>query len=168
VPPHQAAQFTVSELAALRIVADQMKRHGTCALCLDAIAAMAGTCRTIVRYALRKANALRLVIVFERRRALLGRRRCSLPDLLTCRELACDRRSCGAVAREPARPAPLTRPLSGYGRMTAKPKTVCTIAQRAPVPHFVAAMADADTASCRPIVIARPSRSARRSAINRF
>jgi hypothetical protein len=69
VPPHQAAQFTVSELAALRIVADQMKRHGTCALCLDAIAAMAGTCRTIVRYALRKANALRLVIVFERRRA---------------------------------------------------------------------------------------------------
>jgi len=30
---------------------------------------MAGTCRTIVRYALRKAKALRLVIVFERRRA---------------------------------------------------------------------------------------------------
>jgi hypothetical protein len=53
----------------LRIVADQIKRHGTCALCLDAIAAMAGTCRTIVRYALRKAKALRLVIVFERRRA---------------------------------------------------------------------------------------------------
>jgi hypothetical protein len=42
VPPHQATQFTVSELAALRIVADQIKRHGTCAgprvICLVAFA----------------------------------------------------------------------------------------------------------------------------------
>jgi hypothetical protein len=42
VPPHQATQFTVSELAALRTVADQIKRHGTCAgprvICLVAFA----------------------------------------------------------------------------------------------------------------------------------
>lgn len=68
VPPHLAGHFTQCQLAALRIVADEIKRHGYCDLFIDKIAALAGTCRTIVRYALRKAKDLRLLTVEERPR----------------------------------------------------------------------------------------------------
>jgi hypothetical protein len=55
-------------LAALRIVSDEVRHHGVCALHVDAIAARAGTCRTTVKNALREARRLNLVTVQERRR----------------------------------------------------------------------------------------------------
>lgn len=57
------------ELAVLRIVADEIKRHGCCATYVDAIAARAGVSRSTVQRALRQARALGLVTVQERRRA---------------------------------------------------------------------------------------------------
>jgi len=68
LPPELAARFTLSEQAALRVVADEMKRYGRCMMFLEQIAAIAGTCRTVVKNALRKARALRLLTVEERRR----------------------------------------------------------------------------------------------------
>jgi hypothetical protein len=69
LPPRIAEHFTVSEQAALRIVLDAAKRNGVCGLCIDAIAAMAGTCRTVVKTATRKARLLGMLLVRERRRA---------------------------------------------------------------------------------------------------
>lgn len=70
VPGHIGANFTMAEIAALTVVAREVQRrqgHG-CELPIDAIAAMAGTCRTVVQGALRHARALGLVSVTERRR----------------------------------------------------------------------------------------------------
>jgi Bacterial regulatory proteins, gntR family len=50
-------------LAVLRIVGDEAKAHGVCALHIDAIAARAGVGRTTVRNALREARELGLVRV---------------------------------------------------------------------------------------------------------
>jgi hypothetical protein len=44
------------------------RKHGICGLCIDAIAAIAGTCRTVVKGAVAKARALRLLDREERRR----------------------------------------------------------------------------------------------------
>src|SRR5271169_313632 len=68
MPPAMAARFTQAELAALRIVGDEVRLHGVCALHIDAIAARAGTCRTTVQNAVRTAKALCLITVKERRR----------------------------------------------------------------------------------------------------
>jgi hypothetical protein len=68
MPPALACQFTVGELAALRIVADEARQHGGCRLHIDAIAARAGVCRTTAQNALRAARRLGLVVVQERRR----------------------------------------------------------------------------------------------------
>ena len=68
MPPFLAAQFTVGELAALRIVADEAHQHGGCRLHLDSIAARAGVCRSTAQDALRQARRLGLVTVQERRR----------------------------------------------------------------------------------------------------
>ena len=68
LPPKLAGHFTTCELAALRVIADDMKRHGSCAMFIDKIAAIAGTCRTVVKSALRKARGLRLLTLEERRR----------------------------------------------------------------------------------------------------
>jgi hypothetical protein len=65
MPPAFAARFTQAEMAAFRIVSDEVRHHGVCALHIDAIAARAGTCRTT---ALREARRLNLVTVQERRR----------------------------------------------------------------------------------------------------
>jgi len=67
LPPRLAAHFTVAEQAALRVVADDLKRNRICTKFVDQIAAIAGTCRTVVKNALRKAKALRLLTVEERR-----------------------------------------------------------------------------------------------------
>jgi hypothetical protein len=69
MPPALAAGFTQAEMAAFRIVSDEVRHHGVCALHIDAIAARAGTCRTTVKNALREARRLNLVTVQERRRA---------------------------------------------------------------------------------------------------
>jgi hypothetical protein len=55
-------------MAAFRIVSDEVRLHGVCGLHIYAIAARAGTCRTVVKNALREARRLGLATVTERRR----------------------------------------------------------------------------------------------------
>src|SRR4051794_40872516 len=68
MPPSLACRFTVSELAVLRIVGDEVRQHGQCARCVDEIAARAGVCRSMVKNAIREAARLGLLTVQERRR----------------------------------------------------------------------------------------------------
>jgi hypothetical protein len=68
LPPQLAAHFTTGEFAVLRIVGDEVRQHGACALYIDAIAARAGVCRTTAQNAIREVRALGLVTVEERRR----------------------------------------------------------------------------------------------------
>src|SRR5829696_6627146 len=68
MPPALASKFTVSELAVLRIVGDEVRQHGTCFRTIAEIAARAGTSRTKVQDAIRLAARLGLVTVQERRR----------------------------------------------------------------------------------------------------
>ena len=69
MPPALARRFTTGELAALRIVADEVQTQGRCELCLDAIAARAGVCRALAKRALRQAHRLGMLEIRERRRA---------------------------------------------------------------------------------------------------
>ena len=78
MPPALACKFTVSELAVLRIIGDEVRLHGCCDRCVDEIAARAGVCRRMVQNALREATQLRLLTVEERRRE--GRR--NLPNVV--------------------------------------------------------------------------------------
>jgi hypothetical protein len=78
MPPALACKFTVSELAVLRIVGDEVRQHGQCARCVDEIAARAGVCRRMVQNAIREAARLGLLAVEERRRE--GRR--NLPNVV--------------------------------------------------------------------------------------
>src|SRR3954447_5796226 len=78
MPPALACKFTVSELAVLRIIGDEVHQHGHCARCVDEIAARAGVCRRMVQNTLREAARLGLVTVEERRRE--GRR--NLPNVI--------------------------------------------------------------------------------------
>jgi hypothetical protein len=64
MPPALAANFTTGEQAALAVIARQ---PGKCGLFIDAIAAMAGTCRSVVQSAVREAARLGLVRMTERR-----------------------------------------------------------------------------------------------------
>src|SRR4051794_36946349 len=75
MPPALACKFTVSELAVLRIVGDEVRQHEQCARCVDELAARAGVCRSMVKNAIRTAARLGLVTVEERRRE--GRRNLS-------------------------------------------------------------------------------------------
>lgn len=68
MPPSLACRFTTGELAVLRIVGDEVRAGGLCALCLDAIAARAGVCRRTARNAIRQAARLGLLTIQERRR----------------------------------------------------------------------------------------------------
>jgi hypothetical protein len=68
MPPALAAKFTVSELAVLRILGDEVSGQGACGLTLAEIAARAGVCRRMAQSALREAAALGLITVQERRR----------------------------------------------------------------------------------------------------
>lgn len=67
VPAKIAAAFTMAELAVLTVIGRQIQRGGTCSLHIDAIAALAGCCRSTVKNALRQARLLGLVTVKERR-----------------------------------------------------------------------------------------------------
>src|SRR5215207_6339307 len=78
MPPALACKFTVSELAVLRIVGDEVRLHGQCDRCVDEIAARAGVCRRMVQAALREAARLGLLTIEERRRE--GRR--NLPNIV--------------------------------------------------------------------------------------
>lgn len=68
VPPEHVHEFTLSMHAALTIIVGEIEKHGVCSLCMAAIAAAAGTCRTIVRNAMNKGRALGLLTRQERRR----------------------------------------------------------------------------------------------------
>src|SRR3954447_21336413 len=78
MPPALACKFTVSELAVLRIVGDEVRQHGCCDRCVDELAARAGVCRRMVQNALREAARLGLLTIEERRRE--GRR--NLPNVV--------------------------------------------------------------------------------------
>src|SRR3712207_4908552 len=78
MPPALACKFTVSELAVLRIVGDEVRQHGYCDRCVDEIAARAGVCRRMVQNAIREAARLGLLTIEERRRE--GRR--NLPNVI--------------------------------------------------------------------------------------
>src|SRR3954464_9973297 len=78
MPPVLACKFTVSELAVLRIIGDEVRQHGLCERCIDEIAARAGVCRRMVQNAIREAARLGLLTIEERRRE--GRR--NLPNVI--------------------------------------------------------------------------------------
>jgi hypothetical protein len=61
--PLRLQRSVCHEMAAFRIVSDEVCHHGVCGLYIDAIAARAGTCRTTVKNALREARTVQ-----ERRR----------------------------------------------------------------------------------------------------
>jgi hypothetical protein len=63
-----ACKFTVGELAALRIVTDEVREKGHCDRSLGEIAARAGIGRTTAQNAMRAAAAMGLLTVQERRR----------------------------------------------------------------------------------------------------
>jgi len=63
-----ACKFTVGELAALRIVADEVREKGHCDRTLGEIAARAGIGRTTAQNAMRLAATMGLLTVQERRR----------------------------------------------------------------------------------------------------
>ena len=67
VPAKIAAAFTMAELAVLTVIARQCQRTGVCTLHIDAIAALAGCCRTVVKNAIRQTRLLGLILVKERR-----------------------------------------------------------------------------------------------------
>jgi len=75
MPPGLACKFTVSELAVLRIVGDEVRGQGACARTIDEIAARAGTCRRMVQNAIRVAAAMGLLTV----RSAAGRARRTSP-----------------------------------------------------------------------------------------
>jgi hypothetical protein len=78
MPPQLACRFTVGELAALRIVADEARDKGACRLCLAEIAARAGVGITTARNGLRYAARQGLVTIEERRRD----KRPNLPNIV--------------------------------------------------------------------------------------
>jgi len=67
VPAKLAAPFTPAELAVLTVIGREVQRRGICTLAVDAIAALAGCCRTSVQNALRQARRQGLILVKERR-----------------------------------------------------------------------------------------------------
>ena len=79
LPPELGQYFTVAETAALKIIADEVWRRGTCGLSKKEIGDRAKTCETIVHRATRKATKLGLIKV--KLRPIPGRK--SLPNLIT-------------------------------------------------------------------------------------
>ena len=68
MPPALAAGFTCGELAALRIVADEVRAKGVCGAFLGEIAARAGVSVSTARNAIRQAARTGLLTIEERRR----------------------------------------------------------------------------------------------------
>lgn len=68
MPPALAAGFTTGELAALRIVADEVRDKGSCDRTLGEIAVRAGVSIDTARRAVRQAAKLGFITVEERRR----------------------------------------------------------------------------------------------------
>ncbi len=62
-----AAQFTLGEAAVLAVIAEQVRKSGSCSLPVAAIAALAGVCVRTVRTAQREAERQGLMTIEERR-----------------------------------------------------------------------------------------------------
>ena len=75
MPAHLVQSFTPTEVAVLRMVADEHRDRGGCDRSIDEIAARAGVCRRTVQNALCHAERLGLVSITERR--IAGRRNLS-------------------------------------------------------------------------------------------
>lgn len=70
MPPRLASGFTTSELAVLRIVADEIRNNGgQCVITIPEIAARAGVCWRTAQNAIRGAAFVGLLTVQERRRS---------------------------------------------------------------------------------------------------
>src|SRR4051812_45933896 len=110
MPPALACKFTVSELAVLRIIGDEVRQHGHCARCVDEIAARAGVCRRMVQNALREAARLGLLTIEERRRE--GRR--NLPNVVWI----VSKEWMGWLARGGRSTRPAAEPLIGVKKIT--------------------------------------------------
>ena len=67
MPPQLACHFTTGQLAALRIVSDEIRDRRRCTLYVDEIAARAGVSRRHAQGAIREAERLGLVHIQERR-----------------------------------------------------------------------------------------------------
>jgi len=68
LPPGLASKFTEGQRAILHIVGDEVRVRGCCSLCIETIAAWAGTCRRHVQSTIREAARLGLLVIQERRR----------------------------------------------------------------------------------------------------
>jgi hypothetical protein len=68
MPPALASGFTTGELAALRIVADEVRDKGSCDRTLGELAVRAGVSIDTARRAIRQAARLGLITIEERRR----------------------------------------------------------------------------------------------------
>ena len=115
MPPALACKFTVSELAVLRIVGDEVRQHGHCNRCVDEIAARAGVCRSMVKNAIREAARLGLLTVQERRRE--GRR--NLPNVVRI----VSKEWTSWLARGGRSRHPTAEPLIGVKKITPTDKT---------------------------------------------
>jgi hypothetical protein len=69
MPPALACQYTVGELAVLKVLADEWLAHGACDRSLNELAARAGACRTLAKRALRLAELDGLITVQRRPRS---------------------------------------------------------------------------------------------------
>jgi hypothetical protein len=69
IPAEHVDKFTVAEAAAVAVIAGEIARKGSCDWYLARIAAVAGTCKSVVRTAVKKARACGLWFMTERRRA---------------------------------------------------------------------------------------------------
>jgi hypothetical protein len=138
MPPALACKFTVSELAVLRIVGDEVRQHGHCARCVDEIAARAGVCRSMVKNAIRTAARLGLLTVEERRRE--GHR--NLPNVV--RIVSKEWTSWLARGGRASRPA--AEPLIGVKKIAPTDNSYKTQRSRTSEPVIAALWQQADSA----------------------
>jgi len=72
MPPGMRADYTEGEMAALTIIAGEVKRNGQCDFAIDKVAALAGVSRTTVQNAIREA--IRLGHISKEERPVKGRK----------------------------------------------------------------------------------------------
>src|SRR3954468_9681869 len=142
MPPSLACKFTVSELAVLRIIGDEVRQHGLCDRCIDEMAARAGVCRRMVQTALGEAPRLGLLTIEERRRD--GRR--NLPNVIrivskewTSWLVRGGRASHGFISH------PAAEPLIGRKKLRPADKSYKTQRSRTSEPPFAARGQQADS-----------------------
>src|SRR3712207_6608955 len=139
MPPALACKFTVSELAVLRIVGDEVRQHGHCAQCVDEIAARAGVCRSMVKNAIRTAARLGLLTIEERRRE----GRCNLPNVVRI----VSKEWTSWLARGGRSTRPTAKPLIGCKKMRPTDKGYKTQRSHTSEPSFAARGQQADSAA---------------------